>query len=394
MSSALNGIRVLDFGRYIAGPWCAALLGDFGADVIRVDKIGGSEDREPMPVGDGADGAIFLQVNRNKRGMTLDTRHSDGEAVLNRLVETADVVVANLPETALEALGLDYDSLTAIKPDIILTSVTAFGTLGPNSHKVGFDVMGQAMSGAMAMTGPEQDPMRSYVSWVDFSTATLAAFGTLSAIIERDRTGKGQRVEGSLLATALATTGPHLIEQAMTQVGRTRSANRSQVCGPSDMFRTADGEIVVQVIGQPMFVRWTRLIGDQGLLDDPRFADDETRAVHGVALSDLMQAWCDGRTTEQALALLEQARIPAAPVLGLQQALDDPHVAAAGMFQPPEAPGLATPVPVSATPVRLSATPGTVRTVAPGIGEHTDEILAALGYDAAEIASLRACGAV
>ena len=161
MNSVLNGIRVLDFGRYIAGPWCAALLGDLGADVIRVDKIGGSEDRETMPVAEGADGAIFHQVNRNKRGLTLNTRTPEGKAVLHRLVETADVVVANLPESALEALGLDYASLTAIRPDIILTSVTAFGTDGPNSHKVGFDVMGQAMSGAMSMTGPagRSDPL-------------------------------------------------------------------------------------------------------------------------------------------------------------------------------------------------------------------------------------------
>lgn len=394
MNSVLNGIRVLDFGRYIAGPWCAALLGDLGADVIRVDKIGGSEDRETMPVAEGADGAIFHQVNRNKRGLTLNTRTPEGKAVLHRLVETADVVVANLPESALEALGLDYESLTAIRPDIILTSVTAFGTDGPNSHKVGFDVMGQAMSGAMSMTGPADDPIRSYVSWVDFSTASLAAFGTLGAIIERGRTGKGQRVQGSLLATAVTTAGPHLIEQAMTGANRSRSANRSQVCAPADMFRTSDGEILVQVMGEPMFKRWVGLAGEPGMLDDPRFTDDETRATHGETLSARMQDWCDGKSTEEALALLEEARIPAAPVLSLQQTLDDPHIAANAMFQPVEVPGLAKHAPITATPVDLSGTPGTITRRAPGVGEHTDEILAMLGYGAEEIDALRGSGAV
>ena len=394
MNSVLNSIRVLDFGRYIAGPWCAALLADLGADVIRIDKIGGSEDRETMPLGDGADGAIFHQVNRNKRGLTLNTRTAAGKEVLHRLIETADVVVANLPENALEALGLDFESLTAVKPDIILTSVTAFGTDGPNSHKVGFDVMGQAMSGAMSMTGPGDTPIRSYVSWVDFSTASMAAFGTLAAIIERGRTGKGQRVQGSLLATAVTATSPHLIEQAMTGANRTRSANRSQVCAPANMFRTSDGEILVQVMGEPMFGRWVGLAGEPGMLDDPRFADDETRADHGELLCAHMQDWCDGKSTQQALALLEEARIPAAPVLSLQQTLDDPHIAANDMFQPIEVPGLSNRAPITAMPVSLSETPGTITRRAPEIGEHTNEILADLGYDGEKIAALRDSGAV
>ena len=192
----------------------------------------------------------------------------------------------------------------------------------------------------------------------------------------------------------MTTTGPHLIEQAMTGANRTRSANRSQVCAPADMFRTSDGEILVQVMGQPMFERWVGLAGEPGMLEDPRYSDDEARAAHGETLSAMMQSWCDGKSTEQALGLLESARIPAAPVLTLQQTLDDPHISANRLFEPVDVPGGDAPAPLSATPVKLSATPGTIRSVAPGIGEHTDEVLTSLGYDMDEIAKLRAAGAV
>ena len=167
MTGVLEGVRILDFGRYIAGPWCGGLLADLGAEVIRIDKVGGGEDRFVVPLTDEGDGAMYQQMNRNKRGMTLDNRTPEGREILHRMVKGADVVIANLPEKALVALGLDYDSLTAIKPDIILTTTTAFGTKGPFAEKVGFDPVAQGMSGLMHLTGYEE-PMRSAASWVNF----------------------------------------------------------------------------------------------------------------------------------------------------------------------------------------------------------------------------------
>jgi crotonobetainyl-CoA:carnitine CoA-transferase CaiB-like acyl-CoA transferase len=389
----LADVRVLDFGRYIAGPYCAALLADLGAEVIRVEKTGGSEDRYLTPVADGA-GALFLQVNRNKLGMTLDPRTAQGAEIVRKLVATADVVVANLPPQTLVQMGLDYPSLCQSKPDIILATVSAFGPGGPYSEKVGFDGIGQAMSGVMFMSGEPGQPTRAYAPWVDFATAMSSAFGTLAALMARAQSGQGQVVEGALLHSALTIGNATLIEQAVIEANRVATLNRSQTSAPSDVYRTGDGWIVVQVIGQPLFERWARLMGEDHWLADPRFADDEARGIHGEEVSRRMAAWCAELTVEEALGRLEAARIPAGPVYAPQQALDDPHVRASGFLKAMDYPGAARPAPVSDTPVRLSATPTGVRHRAPVLGEHTDRILSELGYDAAAIAELRAAGVI
>jgi crotonobetainyl-CoA:carnitine CoA-transferase CaiB-like acyl-CoA transferase len=237
----LDGVRVLDFGRYVAGPFCAALLADLGAEVIRIDRVGGSEDRLVMPTGEAGIGSLFLHVNRNKLSMTLAPQTDGGRKVLDRLVATSDVVVANMPQQTLEQMGIDYESLKSIKPDIILTSVSAFGNGGPNSNRLGFDGIGQAMSGAAYLSGHADQPVKAYVPYVDYSTAMCCAFGTLAALMARAQSGQGQVVEGSLLATALTIINPTLIEQALTGADRTATLNRSQIYGPSDIFRTRDG---------------------------------------------------------------------------------------------------------------------------------------------------------
>lgn len=390
----LDGIRVLDVGRYIAGPFCACLLGDLGADVVRVDRREGSEDRTVTPVGRDRVGALFLQVNRNKRGITLDPRHERGREVLHRLAASSDVVVANLPDPTLVEMGLDYDTLRSVREDIIVTVVNAFGSQGPWAERVGFDGVGQVMSGAAHLTGPPGHPTRMYVPWVDYGTASLAAFATMAALFERARTGRGQRVEGSLLRTALTVSNSPLIERAVDGLDRESTHNRSQIAGPTDIVATADGWIIVQTVGQPLFRRWCGVVGRHDLLDDPRFATDDDRGRNGEVLSDVMSRWCAGRTTDEVLAALDAARVPAAPVLSPAQVLAHPHVAAGGFFEPTEFPGVEPPAPISAHPVVLSETPGVVRRRAPTLGEHTDEVLAELGYDGSEIAALRRAGAI
>ena len=391
MAGVLEGIRVLDFGRYIAGPFCAALLGDLGAEVIRIERIGGGEDRGMIPVGTGADGggAMFLAMNRNKFGMTLDPAAPTGREVVRKLVATADVVVANLPPQVLRSLALDLDALRQTKPDIILTTVTGFGSGGPLSHKHGFDGIGQTMSGAVYLSGTPEQPIVIKVPWVDFGTACLSAFGTLAALIERGKTGKGQKVEGALLRTAIAFTNATLVEQALTQVNRTAIVNRGFNSAPADIFRTKDGWIVATVIGAPMFRRWARMIGEEHWLGDPRFADDQSRADHGEIISARMNEWCRSRTCAEALSELERASIVAGQVYSPQQALDDPHTRSAGLLEEVTFPGLDRTLPLAPTPIELSETPGTYRRHAPLIGEHTDEILLSLGYTDAEIAALR-----
>jgi crotonobetainyl-CoA:carnitine CoA-transferase CaiB-like acyl-CoA transferase len=394
LGGVLAGTRVLDFGRYIAGPYCAALLADLGADVIRIERIGGGEDRWVAPVGDDGVGAMFLVMNRNKRAMTLDPASPDGRAIVRKLVATADVVVANLPPEVLRSLSLDLESLRQIKPDIILTTVTAFGAGGPWSHKHGFDGIGQVMAGGAYLTGTPEQPMRASVAWVDFGTASVSAFGTLAALMARQRTGRGQKVEAALLRTAVAFNNPTLVEQQIVQPNRIATLNRGQTSAPSDLFRTRDGWIIAYAIGGPMFTRWAKLMGEDHWLTDPRFKDDLARGDNGEVISKRMSEWTAERTTEQALAELEKAKVPAGPLYTPQQALDDPHIRAAGLLADSDYPGVRHPVPLAPTPVDLSETPGRFRHRAPTLGEDTDAILTELGYTTADIAGFRTRGVI
>jgi len=394
MVGVLEGIRVLDFGRYIAGPYCAVLMAEYGAEVIRIEKREGSEDRFQAPVAETGEGALFLQMNRNKLCMTLDPMTLEGQEIVRRLVETADVVVANLPPQTLAAMKLDYDSLCTTKPDIILTTVSAFGRGGPYSDRVGFDGIGQVMSGAVYMTGSPDRPHRAMVPWVDFATALHCAFGTLVALMARRQTGKGQVVEGALLATAVTLTNAMLIEQAVIKADRVPTGNRGQTSAPADIFRTRDGWIIAQVIGQPLYRRWVKLMGEPEWLADPRFKDDISRGNNSEVISARMSRWCAERTTAEVLEILGKAKIPAGPVYRPQQTLDDPHIRAMGFFQPTEFPGMRKPAPIAKVPVWLSGTPGGIRRRAPTLGEHTDQIMGTLGYDAAAIAALRKKGVI
>ncbi len=404
MTGILEGVRILDFGRYIAAPYCAALLADLGAEVIRIERPGGNDDRYVMPVGPDGEGAVFLQMNSNKRSLTLELGHPESGGVLRRLVESSDVVVANLPPRALARFGLDYAALSAIKPDIILVSVTAFGSRGPEKDSIGFDGTGQAMSGAMALTGLPGQPFRSATSYVDYGTGLSAAYGALAALLSRFRTGKGRHVEASLLGTALAIMNPVLIEEATNARSRKPIGNRSPIAGPSDLFATRDGWVMVQVIGQDMFERWARLVDAPELVADPRFADDLGRGEHGEILSRRMAQWCAERSSQACLAALRAARLPGCPVLSPAEALSEPQHREGGFFDWVEQPGLAMPVPIVAPPARLAGAGAgdadgdqdatAARRPAPRLGADTERILDAIGYSARDIAGLRGAGVI
>ena len=390
----LNDVRVLDFGRYIAGPFCAALLGDLGADVIRIEKVDGSEDRFTKPVSRNGDGAGFMQLNRNKRGITLNPRTPEGRQILERLIPTADVVIANLPPDTLATMGLDYESLCKHRSDIILTTSTAFGASGPYATRVGFDGVAQAMSGNLHMTGNADEPTKNYFPYVDFTTASLNAMATLAAIIHRTKNGEGQHVQGCLLASALSIANGTMIEQALLGVNRSGTGNRGQTSAPSDTFQTKDGWILVQVVGNPLYERWARLMGEDSWLVDSKYSTDESRGLHAVDISTRMQEWTSSRTTTEAVKALEDARIPCGEVLSPQGALDNEQVQSMGFLESIDYPGIDTPAPIAHMPMDFSTLDVSIRRRAPTLGEHTNEILESLGFEKSEIISFREARAI
>ena len=385
MSGILEGVKVLDFGRYIAGPFCGALLADYGAEVIRIERVSGSEDRYVTPVTEDGQGAMFLQLNRNKLGLTLNPTKDKGREIVRRLVENSDIVIANLPEQTLKSMGLDYDDLKLINPGIILTSNTAFGTTGPYAERVGFDGVAQAMSGAMDMTGQPDQPTKAYAPYVDFCSASLAAFGTLLAYLEKQKTGRGQRVQTSLLQTALTTTNSLLIEQEILNVNRVASMNRAQTSGPSDTFKTKDGWILVQTVGGPLFERWVKLMGEENWLNDERFNDDLSRGENGELISARMSDWCAERTSQEAIQALESSRIPVGEVLKAKETLNEEHILKKGSFIKMKYPTMDKEYSVVGPAIELSENPGQIKTRSPELGEHNIEILSGLGYTQEDI---------
>ena len=389
MSEILEGVKVLDFGRYIAGPFCGALLADYGAEVIRIERVNGSEDRYVSPVTEDGQGAMFLQLNRNKLGLTLNPTKEKGKEIIKKLVERSDIVIANLPEQTLKSMSLDYERLKVINPGIILTSNTAFGTSGPYAERVGFDGVAQAMSGAMDMTGDPVQPTKAYAPYVDFCSASLAAFGTILAYLEKLKTGRGQRVQTSLLQTALTTTNNLLIEQELLDINRIASMNRAQTSGPSDTFQTKDGWILVQTVGQPLFERWVNLMGEEEWLDDERFKDDLSRGDNGHLISERMSEWCAERTSKEAIDELEKSRIPVGEVLRAQETLKERHIVEKGSFVKLSYPTLKEEYSVVGPAIELSENPGKIKHRSPELGEHNQQILMELGYTQEEIDQLK-----
>ena len=295
----------------------------------------------------------------------------------------------------MKQLGLDYDSLRAVREDIILVMASAFGPDGPYADRVGFDGVAQAMSGAMSLTGFPGPPVRSIVSWVDYGTALHGAFGAMAALYHRHRTGRGQSIDVSLLATGVTFMTPLLAELKTMGIRREQLGNTGYYAAPSDAYKTRDGGwIIVPTIGGPMFRRWAKTIGREDLIDDPSLADDISRGNNSAVINKAMSRWCSERTRDQAIAELEAGRVPCGPCYDLSEVLSDPQVNSRGLLEEVAYPGGTKPVPIASTPVRLSETPADRCRRAPTLGEHTDEVLLEVGFTAHEISALRNAGAV
>ena len=390
----LSGIKVIDLTRFLAGPYCASLLADFGADVIRVEPPEGGEDRGLVPIGSPAGGALFQQVNRNKRAIALDIRQEEGRALLEQLIKEADVVLTNMPVATLRRARLDHETLRSLRHDLVTANISGFGRRGPLAARNGFDGVGQVMSGAAYLAGNPRVPRRAGCSYVDYATGLAAALGVMAALIHRRNTGEGQDVEASLFATALTFANPWHIEEALLDLGRRPFGNRSPNSAPSDIFPTSDGAIVVQVIGSQMFARWAQLVGREDLLGRADMAGDAARGRKGTLISRVMRQWTRQRSTAEAIETLSRHGIPAGPVLSPRQVIDDAMIAETGVLEAVKLHGVKRTAPMAGTVVNLQGVDSSIKSCAPVVGQDTREVLASAGLSLSTIDALISKGIV
>jgi crotonobetainyl-CoA:carnitine CoA-transferase CaiB-like acyl-CoA transferase len=380
---ALGDLRVLDLSQVMAGPFCAQLLGDMGADVIKVEPPGtGDQARRAMGFRmRGEDTAAFLAVNRNKRSVALDLKDEAQNAAFRRLAATADVVLENFRPGVTERLGIGYDTLSADNPGLIYASISGFGQTGPSAMRPGYDLIAQGMSGVMSVTGDAgDDPVKCGVPICDLSAGLFCAFAIVTAYVARAKTGRGQRIDTSLFEGALALSIWETAELWAT--GRVPQALGSahRLTAPYQALRTKDGHVTVGGNNEKLWLRLCAVIGREDLPGDPRFATNADRMANRPDLVAQLESATTRETTAHWVDALLEAGVPAGPILDYAQVVEDPHTRARDMVVEMEHPEAGT-VQALGIPVKLSATPGTIRRPAPLLGQHTAEILAELDAD-------------
>lgn len=410
---ALPHIKVLDLSRVLAGPWCTQILADLGADVVKVERPGAGDDTrhwgppflKDAQGNDTEHAAYYTCANRNKRSITVDLAHPDGQALIRQMAAQSDVLVENFKVGGLKHYGLDYESLKAINPRLIYCSVTGFGQDGPYAERAGYDLMIQAMSGMMSITGrangtPGGGPQRVGVALTDLFTGVYAATAILAALEVRHRTGEGQHIDMALLDVGMAI----LANQAggFLNTGRVpqRQGNSHPSLAPYQDFPTRDGAMLLAIGNDGQFARFCAAAGRPEWATDERFTSNTQRVRHREVLIPAMEEVTRTRTTAEWVALLEDKAVPCGPINDIGQAFADAQVQARGLAlnqpvsQTAQAQTAIESIATVASPLRLTATPPVLRRAPPALGEHTDEVLAELGLDAARIAALHQAGVV
>jgi crotonobetainyl-CoA:carnitine CoA-transferase CaiB-like acyl-CoA transferase len=390
----LGGIRVLDLSRFIAGPTCSQLLADFGAEVVKVERPDGEDARHHEPYYRG-ESVYTMLYNRNKRGATLDTRHPEAAAVLEKLVAWADVVVENYRPGTMEKMGLGWERLTAINPSIILTSISGFGQTGPDSQRALFDAIAQASSGLMDITGePDGPPTLTGTYVADYVTGYQAAIGTFAAVLHRERTGEGQRVDVASLDSMFAMLGTRLISWLMLGQEMERSGSRDLLTAPVNVYACRDAQVYIQAGTNSLFPRLCRAIGREDLLEREEYRTVPGRMAHIAELEDVVASWAHEHDADEVGRVLEDAGIPYARVATVPEVAASPQIAAREMVVESEHPTLGTLL-LPGNPIKMDRTPPTVRTAPPTVGQDNEYVYTELlGLSPDELARLRSGGAV
>ena len=391
-SSALSRLRILDFTRVRAGPTCVRQFADFGADVIKIESPPGVDPNENM--GGPRDGPDMQNLHRNKRAITLNLKLPAARAVLERLVKTADVVVENYRPDVKFRLGLDYESLAKVNPRIILASISGFGQDGPYRDRPGFDQIAQGMSGIMSVTGaPGEGPMRVGCAVADVGAGLFAALGIMTALLEREHSGKGQWVQSSLLQAGIALLDFQAARYTMKGEVPGQVGNDHPTSMPTSAYKTADGYINVAASGDGMWKRICQLFGREELATDERFKTNELRAKNRAALNAEMNRALAARTSAEWIEALNKIGVPCGPIYKMDEVFADAQVKHLGVAAEVNHPRLGR-YRILNQAVRLSRTPASLKTATPEIGQHTNEVLRELEYSDAEIAALRKQGVV
>lgn len=395
MNDILKGIRVIDLSRHISGPYCSSLLADMGVEVIRVERPGGDEDRRFGYLSSSGDSYAFVNRMRNKKAITLNLDHSRGKQIFEQLVKNSDVILENFAMRDKEKLGLNFESLKKMNPSIILASISAFGSSGPNAQRIGFDPIAQAMSGAMSFNGfPGNPPTRSAAAWVDYSSAIHMAFGILLALRYRDETGKGQAVEVALADVAAGLVALHGIyaEYEREGVERPQMGNRSPYAY-ANSFQAKDGWVFVSITRDGVWRRFLKTAGMEEIGKDPRFHSDWERSRNSKILDELITPWISSKTVEEIVSILEKAGVPCARMNTIPQASSEPQYQEREILIDVEHPGIGS-LSTLGVILKLSETPGRVRGGAPLVGQDNEQIYKELGYTKSELALFKQEGVI
>ena len=405
--SALSHIRVLDLSRVLAGPWAGQILGDLGAEVIKVERPGTGDDTRhwgPPFLKDAqgentTEAAYYLSANRNKQSLTVDFTRPEGQRIVRELVAQSDVLLENFKVGGLAAYGLNYASLKTINPRLIYCSITGFGQDGPYAQRAGYDFMIQGLGGLMSLTGRSDaeagaGPVKVGVALTDILTGLYATVGVLAALAHRERTGEGQHIDTALLDVQVACLGNQALNYLTTGVAPRRMGNAHPNIVPYQDFPTADGDFILTIGNDGQFRKFCEVAGRSQWADDPRFASNQARVAHRSELIPLIRQVTVFRTTAEWVTALERAGVPCGPINDVAQVFDDPQVRHRGLKIDLPHP-LAGQVPQVASPLRLSASPVSYRHAPPLLGEHSEALLQRLlGLREEQIATLRQAGVI